>query len=119
MKNINDCTKCPYFGSDYDSFIGDGDMWCDCGIEDIECNYPLWVRHIKAFISRKRQEKWEKQAEKSYLKDEEKRAYAYYNLSEDIYLLLQESAEEIENLYGKETDLTTRLRSMIDKLEQL
>lgn len=54
-----------------------------------------------------------------YLKDEEKKAYKCLNLSEDIYLLLQESAEEIENLYGKETDLTQRLRSMIDKLEQL
>lgn len=28
----NDCKKCPYHGSYYDSFIGDGDEWCECDI---------------------------------------------------------------------------------------
>jgi len=41
------------------------------------------------------------------------------NLEEDIYLLFQESAEEIENLYGKETELTERIRGMIEKLEAI
>lgn len=40
-----------------------------------------------------------------------------YNQNKSVIDLLQESAEEIENLYGKETDLTQRLRSMINKLD--
>lgn len=38
------------------------------------------------------------------------------NLSEDIYLLLEKSAEEIENLYGKETELTEEIRNLLNKL---
>ena len=50
IKKDNDCKKCPYYGSYYDSFIGDGDEWCCAGIcgygDIIGCNYPLFIRHL-------------------------------------------------------------------------
>lgn len=122
MKN-NNCKKCPYYGSYYDSFIGDGDEWCECGIcergDVLGCKYPLFIRHILAYIERKRQEKWDKIAEENFRKEQEEKAYKYLNLEEDIYLLFLETAEEIENLYGKETELTEKIRGMIEKLEAI
>lgn len=119
----NDCKKCPYHGTCFDSFIGDGDEWCECGIcgygEILECRYPLFIRHILAYIQRKRQEKWDKEAENNMLKEEEQKAYKCLNLSEDIYLILQKSAEELENVYGRETDLTQEIRDMVEKLEAI
>lgn len=119
----NDCKKCPYYGTYYDSYLGDGDEWCECGICEygsvLRCKYPLFIRHILAHKQRKRQEKWDKEAEMNMRKEEEQKAYKCLNLSEDIYILLQESAEEIENLYGKETNLTEEIRAMIAKLEEI
>ncbi len=119
----NDCKKCPYYGSYYDSLLCDGGEWCECGLCDSDnvygCKYPLFIRRILAYIQRKRQEKWDKIADKNYFKEEEKKAWQCLNLVEDIYLLLQESAEEIENLYGRETDLTEKIRDMIEKLEAI
>ena len=58
---LNNCKKCPYYGSYFDSFIGDGDEWCECGICEygsiLGCKYPLFIRHILAYRERKRQEK--------------------------------------------------------------
>ena len=116
----NNCKKCPYYGSYYDSFIGDGDEWCECGIckyGDIpSCKYPLFIRHILAYFLKKKQEKWDKEAEKSYLEEQKEEAYKLLNMSEDIYLVLEKSAEEIENIYGKETELTEEIRGLLSKL---
>lgn len=124
IKKGNNCKKCPYYSSYFDSFIGDGDEFCLCGHTNEwamikVCHYPLFVRHVLAYIERKRQEKWDKIAEENFRKEEEEKAYKCLNLAEDIYLLLQESAEEIENLYGKETDLTEKIRNMVEKLEAI
>lgn len=120
---VNDCKKCPYYGSYFDSFIGDGDEWCECGIceygEVLGCRYPLFIRHILAYKLRKCQAKWDKEAECNMLKEEEQKAYKCLNLSEDIYLILLKSAEELENMYGRETDLTQEIRDMIEKLEAI
>lgn len=121
---VNNCKKCPYHGSYFNSFIGDGDEWCECGIVDdwgvIEgCKYPLFIRHILAYINRKRQEKWDKEAESNMLKEEERKAYKCLNLSEDIYLILLETAEELESVYGRETELTRKIRGVAEKIEQI
>lgn len=72
MKN-NDCKKCPYHGSYYDSFIGDGDEWCECGIcewGDIPCcKYPLFIRHFLAWREKRKQAKYDRQAEKAWKKE--------------------------------------------------
>lgn len=69
----NDCKKCPYYGSYYDSFIGDGDEWCECGIcewGDIpSCKYPLFIRRFLAWKEKRKQEKQDKQAQKAYEKE--------------------------------------------------
>lgn len=69
----NDCKKCPYHGEYYDSFIGDGDEWCECGIcewgEIPSCKYPLFIRHLLAWKEKVRQMRYDKQAQKAYEKE--------------------------------------------------
>ena len=69
----NDCNKCPYYGSYYDSFLGDSDEWCECGIcewGDIpNCRYPLFIRCFLAWKERVRQTRYDKQAQKAYEKE--------------------------------------------------
>lgn len=69
----NDCKKCPYHGEYYDSFIGDGDEWCKCGIcewgEIPSCKYPLFIRHLLAWKEKVRQMRYNKQAQKAYEKE--------------------------------------------------
>lgn len=69
----NNCHECPFYGAYYDSFIGDGDEWCECGIcewgSPLGCKYPLFIRHFLAWKERKKQEKWDKQAQKEWEKE--------------------------------------------------
>ena len=53
------------------------------------------------------------------LKEEEQKAYKCLNLSEDIYLILQKSVEELESVNNKDTELILEIKDMIEKLEAI
>lgn len=93
----NDCNKCPYHGSYYDSLIGDGDEWCECGIHDDwarikGCRWPLFIRHILAWTEKRRQAKYDRQAEKAWEKE-----------LEEMYSLRMDEEEYYEYKYGSNT----------------
>lgn len=41
--------------------------------------------------------------------------YKYFDDKQDLYVLLEESVEELENCYGRETELTERIRKFLNK----
>lgn len=120
----NNCKKCPYYGSYYDSYLGDGDEWCECGLcepgEIPSCKFPLIIRHILAYFEKRKQKKWDKEAEKEFRADEERKAYSLlYDMSEDLYLLLRDISDEFEKKSQEESELSKRVDRMIKRLEDL
>lgn len=92
----NDCTKCPYYYSHYDSFTCDGEEYCECGMNDPfgevkGCNHPLFIRRFLAFKEKIKEyildirikKAWEKE-EKTWIEmgmtEEE-----YFNYKCDLY----------------------------------
>ena len=71
--------------------------------------------HIKELLSRENDRMVSMEKDINELQNDND--ISLHKKNKSVIELLEESAEEIENLYDKETDLSQRIRSMLNKLE--